>query len=139
MYHDLHVLQSKNLQEMIDKLAKIPLLYQPGTGLDLQHVDGYPGLHRREALRPVAAGLHARPIFEPLGMRDAGFYVPEDKRNRFASLYEADPQGNLVLTPGCCGTGDYASRPPCLPAAVAWFQPRRTIFDSPKCWLGAAI
>src|SRR5208283_545581 len=32
MYHDLKVMQSANLQEMIDKLAKIPLLYQPGQG-----------------------------------------------------------------------------------------------------------
>ena len=32
MYGDLHVRQSKNLQEMIERLAKIPLLYQPGKG-----------------------------------------------------------------------------------------------------------
>src|SRR5580700_8692400 len=31
MYLDQQVLQSQSLQEMIDKLAKIPLLYQPGT------------------------------------------------------------------------------------------------------------
>ena len=31
MYADARVLQSKSLQEMIDKLAKTPLLYQPGT------------------------------------------------------------------------------------------------------------
>ena len=29
--------------------------------LGLQPVDGHPGLHRREALRPIAARLHARP------------------------------------------------------------------------------
>jgi len=32
MYRDGKILQSKDLQEMIDKLAKIPLLYQPGKG-----------------------------------------------------------------------------------------------------------
>ena len=32
MYRDCSVLQSQNLQEMIDKLAKLPLLYQPGKG-----------------------------------------------------------------------------------------------------------
>ena len=31
MYHDQQVLHSANLQEMINKLAKLPLLYQPGT------------------------------------------------------------------------------------------------------------
>ena len=32
MYRDTQPLQSKNLQEFIDKLAKLPLLYQPGKG-----------------------------------------------------------------------------------------------------------
>ena len=34
-YQSAGVLSSKNLQEMIDKLAKIPLLYQPGTQMGL--------------------------------------------------------------------------------------------------------
>jgi len=32
MYKELKPTQSANLQEMIDKLAKIPLNYQPGKG-----------------------------------------------------------------------------------------------------------
>ena len=32
MYHEKKVLQSVNLQEMIEKLATIPLNYQPGKG-----------------------------------------------------------------------------------------------------------
>src|SRR5271166_560415 len=32
MVRDQHLFASKNLQEMIDKLAKLPLLYQPGKG-----------------------------------------------------------------------------------------------------------
>src|SRR3984885_2048735 len=32
MYRDAQVLASKNLQEMIDKVAQLPLLYQPGKG-----------------------------------------------------------------------------------------------------------
>ena len=32
MYREANLLASKNLQEFIDKLAKIPLLYQPGKG-----------------------------------------------------------------------------------------------------------
>jgi CubicO group peptidase (beta-lactamase class C family) len=31
MYHDQQVLHSHSLQEMINKLAKLPLLYEPGT------------------------------------------------------------------------------------------------------------
>jgi hypothetical protein len=32
MYHEKKVLQSASLQEMIEKLASIPLNYQPGKG-----------------------------------------------------------------------------------------------------------
>src|ERR1700722_7617121 len=32
MYRDAHILDSKNLQEFIDKVARLPLLYQPGKG-----------------------------------------------------------------------------------------------------------
>src|SRR5579859_3432965 len=32
MYHDLKVMQSENLQEAMERLAKIPLYYQPGKG-----------------------------------------------------------------------------------------------------------
>ena len=46
MYLNQQVLQSQSLKDMIDKLAKTPLLYQPGTRWGLQLVDGYPGLHR---------------------------------------------------------------------------------------------
>lgn len=32
-------------------------------------------------------------IFEPLGMHDTAFYVPEDKRDRLAVVYESTPDG----------------------------------------------
>ena len=52
-------------------------------------------------------------IYTPLGMRDAGFYVPEDKRNRFAMLYRASPNGELVADPSASRrSGDYDVQPP---------------------------
>lgn len=35
-------------------------------------------------------------IFVPLGMEDTGFFVPEEKRERFAQLYTDDENGNLI-------------------------------------------
>ena len=32
-------------------------------------------------------------LFEPLGMKDTGFYVPEEKRHRLAEAYEQTPEG----------------------------------------------
>ncbi len=34
-------------------------------------------------------------IFKPLGMKDAGFFVPEDKWSRFATVYFVEPNGGL--------------------------------------------
>ena len=107
MYRDLKVMQSKNLQEMIDKLAQIPLLYQPGQGwlysssMDIQ---GY--IVEKLSGKSLPAFMREH-IYEPLGMRDAGFYVPEEKRQRFATLYNVNPQGELVAGE----PGDYATEP----------------------------
>jgi CubicO group peptidase (beta-lactamase class C family) len=38
-------------------------------------------------------------IFDPLGMKDTGFYVPKEKQGRFASLYIGGDSGGLVNAP----------------------------------------
>src|SRR5208282_4453520 len=51
-------------------------------------------------------------IFVPLDMKDAGFFVPEDKRSRFATNYRDDPQGNVVPVATAAGPPtDYATQP----------------------------
>ena len=35
-------------------------------------------------------------IFAPLGMHDTGFFVPEEKANRVAALYQPDPATKLA-------------------------------------------
>jgi CubicO group peptidase (beta-lactamase class C family) len=78
-------------------LARVPLLYQPGeawlygTASDLQGV-----LIARASGRTLPEFLAER-IFEPLGMTDTAFEVPESKRQRFTSYYSAGPDGTLEL------------------------------------------
>jgi len=36
-------------------------------------------------------------VFDPLGMVDTAFYVPEEKAHRFAACYSADGKGGKVL------------------------------------------
>src|SRR5262245_12218853 len=75
------------LQTMIDGLAKIPLLAQPGTrwsysiGVDVQ---GY--LVEKMSGMPFADFVRTR-IFEPLGMKDTGFFVPKEKMSRFSEVH----------------------------------------------------
>ena len=90
MYQDLKPMQSANLQEMIDKLAKIPLNYQPGKGWTYSvsmDIEGYIVEKLSGQSLPDFMRDH---IFTPLGMKDAGFFVPDDKRSRFATNYRDD-------------------------------------------------
>jgi CubicO group peptidase (beta-lactamase class C family) len=112
MYLDQQVWQSRSLQEMIDKLAKIPLLYQPGTrwvygaSMDIQ---GYIVEKLSGQSLPDFMQQH---IFGPLGMKDTGFFVPPEKRNRFATLYASGQNGELVLNQAPGATpNDYATQP----------------------------
>ncbi|MFG2750176.1 serine hydrolase domain-containing protein [Streptomyces xanthophaeus] len=97
-------------------LARIPLLHQPGgqwlynTCSDILGV-----LLARAAGRPLPELLAER-IFEPLGMRDTAFAVPQDQLHRFTSAYRAAPDGGdleLVDAPD----GQW-STPPAFPSGA---------------------
>jgi len=109
LYREKNPLGSKNLQEMIDKLATIPLNYQPGKGWTYSlsmDVEGYVVEKLSGQSLPDFMKAH---IFEPVGMKDAGFYVPAEKRGRFATNYR-DVNGSLVMTAGSPPT-DYTEQP----------------------------
>ncbi len=99
-YRDAKVLQSKDLQEMIDKLAKIPLAYQPGKGWTYSVSMDIEGYIVEKLSGKSLPEFYKEQIFEPLGMKDAAFFVPAENRNRFATLYQANAQDGLDLDPG---------------------------------------
>ncbi len=112
LYKDQHVLSSKNLQEMIDKLAKIPLLYQPGTKWIYSMSMDIEGYIIEKLSGQTLPDFMREQIFAPLGMRDAAFYVPDEKRDRLATLYKADADGKLVVDPAaCCGLRAFKVQP----------------------------
>jgi CubicO group peptidase (beta-lactamase class C family) len=100
LYQKDNPLRAGSLQEFATKLARLPLLYQPGeawvysVSVDVQ---GY--LVEKLYGRTLPDFLRER-IFEPLGMPDTGFAVPEGKLGRLATMYTADPK-----------TGDLQARP----------------------------
>jgi CubicO group peptidase (beta-lactamase class C family) len=96
MYLDQQVWQSRSLQEMIDKLAKIPLLYQPGTRWVYSVSTDIQGYLVEKLSGQSLPDFMQQHIFGPLGMKDTGFFVPPEKRNRFATLYREDQKGELV-------------------------------------------
>lgn len=99
-FRDEKILESPDLQTFIDKVSDVPLLFQPGeawfysVGMDIQG-------HIIEKISGQTFGdyLQSR-LFEPLGMVDTGFYVPEDKYDRLSEVYGFDPEsGALVPVP----------------------------------------
>jgi CubicO group peptidase (beta-lactamase class C family) len=113
MYKDANLLASKNLQDFIEKLAKIPLLYQPGKGWTYSmsmDIEGY--IVEKLSGQPLPEFMSGQ-IFTPLGMKDAGFFVPSRKRERFSALYRTGPSGELVADPSASRrSGDYDVQPP---------------------------
>ena len=82
--------------EAMNRLGKCSLAYQPGsywiygTSADVLGavVEVVSGMSFGEFLH--------KEIFEPLGMHDTGFWVPEEKRARMAKAYASDGKGGLV-------------------------------------------
>jgi len=82
---------------LIDKLGKLPLLAQPGTrwsysiGVDVQGylVEKFSGMKFDEFLRTR--------LFEPLGMKDTAFYVPQEKLSRLALVHNDAQGGGLAV------------------------------------------
>jgi CubicO group peptidase (beta-lactamase class C family) len=112
MYRQENVMHSANLGEMIDKLAKIPLAYQPGKEWMYSASMDIEGYIVEKLSGETLPDFMRENIFTPLGMKDAGFFVPEDKRARFATNYRADAQGQLTPT-SAAGQAptDYATQP----------------------------
>ena len=86
-----------NLANMAQELGKIPLLHHPGAGWNYgmsTDVLGY--------LVEVVSGMSFEEflktrIFTPLGMNDTTFSVPDEKADRYATLYEPTEDGGIQV------------------------------------------
>jgi len=102
--------------EWIRRLASLPLLYQPGDrwmyniGSEVLSV-----LISRASGRRLDDFMRER-IFDPLGMRDTGFWVSEDAIDRLVTSHALDTTGKLVLNDAARG-GSW-SRPPAFPSGA---------------------
>lgn len=85
------------LWSMMERLAKLPLLAQPGTEWNYSVSTDVLG-----ALVETISGMSfdkflKTRIFDPLGMKDTGFYVRADQRARFAANYQKEDGGGMKL------------------------------------------
>jgi CubicO group peptidase (beta-lactamase class C family) len=79
--------------ELVRRLTKVPLMYQPGTTWEYgRSTDVLGHLIERLTGQDLDKVLEAR-VFKPLKMADTGFWVPLGKQDRVAEAFAKDPEG----------------------------------------------
>ena len=113
IYRDLKIRSAGSadtMTEFMDKLAQVPLRYQPGTAwMYSLATDVCGALVEIISGKPLAQYLD-EVIFQPLGMVDTAFWVSEAKKPRFAANYQrgADKKLKLIDDPE---TSDFTREP----------------------------
>jgi CubicO group peptidase (beta-lactamase class C family) len=112
-YRDAQLWRAESLGDFAARAGRLPLCYQPGEkwlysiSMDVQGaiIESMSGLSLAEFMRTR--------IFEPLGMKDTGFYVPDEKRSRLATLYRQSSTEGLVelANPKAFFSFDHLSEP----------------------------
>ncbi len=92
-------------RDFVKALAREPLLFEPGEGWNYSYCHDVLG-----AVIEVVSGMSFgdylnKNIFTPLGMKDSGFALPEEKRGRLAPQYQYDNDTKQVvrITGNCLG------------------------------------
>ncbi len=107
------------LATFIPKLASVPLDFQPGT---LWRYSGQAGFDVLSRIVEIASGLPydrflRERLFDPLGMKDTGFFAPPDRAGRLVTLYRRTPGGKAgAQCPIRAGSAARATSP----APAAW-------------------
>ncbi len=87
------------LGEKMRALGKLPLAHQPGEkftyGLNVDVLGYLVEIWSGESLDQY----FRKHLFEPLGMTDTWFYLPEDKKDRLVDVITEDRQGHIAALP----------------------------------------
>ena len=97
-------LSETDLQGMIDKLASLPLAAQPGTDWRYGpsvNIQGY--IVEKLSGMPLDQYL-AKRIFDPLKMKDTGFWVDAAKADRVTRMHTYGPDKKIMLAEGTAST-----------------------------------
>ena len=111
--HDLYKKQdlwnSTSLDQFMGKVAKLPLLAQPGTAFNYSISDDILGALIQRVSGMTFEAFVARNITIPLQMNDTGFDVPPEKMGRLSQVHELH-DGKLRTTPATIGAYAEAGR-----------------------------
>jgi CubicO group peptidase (beta-lactamase class C family) len=102
------------LQDMIAKLGKLPLRFQPGT-----HWNYSVGVDVLGRVVEVVSGkpldeFFAERIFKPLDMKDTGFFVPEEKWDRFTGSHGENKESKKLTVTEPAAKSRFRTKPKLL-------------------------
>ena len=97
MYREANITDpNSTLQEMAEKLGKLPLVTQPGAKWRYSNATDVLG-YLVEVVSGVPFDQYLQDnILDPLGMEDTSFYVAEEKLDRLATVYGASTNGKIA-------------------------------------------
>ena len=99
-YQEAKLGDSRNLDEYIDRLAELPLRFEPGTRYHYSVATDVLGALVERLSGLTLEDFFDKRIFQPLGMHDTFFNVPEDKLHRLASNHYWDAEaGSMAVIP----------------------------------------
>ncbi len=85
----------ESLQKMVEALEAIPLLHQPGARFSYGvSTDVLGDVVEKVSGQPLDVFLKTR-LFDPLAMKDTGFWTPQHKLERFTALYMQQEDGAI--------------------------------------------
>ncbi|HTU90209.1 MAG TPA: PQQ-dependent sugar dehydrogenase, partial [Gemmataceae bacterium] len=83
------------ISDNVKRIAKLPLLHQPGTAWEYGLSTDVLGRVVEVASGKALDEFFRERIFKPLQMRDTAFVVPKEKRSRLATLYTPDDKKTI--------------------------------------------
>ncbi len=86
---------NSTLLEAMTRLGKLPLMHQPGEKFTYGLNTDLLGCLVEVISGTSLYNFFKTRIFDPLGMKDTYFYVPQEKAARLVNLYKEDAEGHL--------------------------------------------
>lgn len=96
-----------------NRMGRVPLEFQPGESWRYSSSADVLGAVIELASGKKLSNFLQEEIFEPLGMVDTAFYIPQEKYHRFAKTYDYNAQLNKLIpfTYSFLGVYDYITPP----------------------------
>ena len=92
------IIKMKNTNEFIERITKLPLVYQPGTIFEYSSSFELLGAVIEKVTAKSLDSYLRETIWNPLLMNDTGFNVPENKKSRQAYAFKLNPLNNRPQT-----------------------------------------